>query len=108
MAPGSRVSLVHAAVVVVATPTGVDVELLAHAINPPLQVAVLNLRNEVEALALQIQIAGDQTTKMRGMSNPGTTPEGEEQRHSTKDHHEVAGLHREYEEDEEGSGREVE
>jgi hypothetical protein len=58
-----------APIVVIAAATGVNVELLPHPVDSPLQIAVLNLGDEVQPLALQIQIAGDEAAKVRGVSN---------------------------------------
>src|SRR5688572_2154917 len=47
---------VDSTVVVISSATGIDVELLPHAIDPPLQVAVLDLGDDVEPFPLQRQI----------------------------------------------------
>ena len=54
-------------------PTGVDVELLPHAIDSPLQVAILDLGNDIQPLALQVQIAGEESAEMRGVCDTRAT-----------------------------------
>src|SRR5262249_48086518 len=61
---GERQHSVDAAIPIVRAAAGVDVELLADAIDLPLQVAVLDLRDRVGAYAFQVHVADRQTAEV--------------------------------------------
>src|ERR1041384_8458000 len=66
---------VYAAIDVVrAAPARVDVELAPHAVDAPLQVAVLELREEMNAAALEVEVTRDETAEMGRVRDAATRP----------------------------------
>src|SRR5262245_31787157 len=72
-------SLMDATIVVVGAAARVDVELLAHAVDLPLQVAVLDFRHRMHPPALQVHIAHRQAAKMRDGRDAARVAERREQ-----------------------------
>src|SRR4051812_14724027 len=82
---------VDPAIPIVGAAARVDVELAADAIDLPLQIAVLELGERMNARALQHRVADDDAAEMRGMRDAAAREEG----NRADDHDEVAGRNRE-------------
>src|SRR5689334_24616542 len=93
---------------VVRAPTWIDVELPPHPIDSPLEIAVLELRQEMNAAALQIEITGDKPTKMCRMGDAAAgTAHRREQRDAAHDRDEVFRRNRKDEVEQDWSIRKI-
>src|SRR5580765_6199858 len=75
----------HAAIVIVGAAARVDVELLANAVDLPLEVAVLQFGNGVYPRALQQQITDDQAADVRRVRRATGLRERGQQRNRAED-----------------------
>src|SRR5262252_1365209 len=80
-------SSVNAPIPVVGAPAGVDVELLADAIDLPLQIAVLQLRDRIDPPALQEHVADQQTEEVRRVGDAPGVGQRRQQSDTAEDRH---------------------
>ena len=85
------------AVVVVRAAAGVDVELLADAVDLPLQVAVLQFRQRMHRRALEEEIADEQPAEMRRVRDAARLAQRREERDRAHDRDEHLRRDREHE-----------